>query len=169
MEGVFLHNYSETYIFAMLNQRQCSFGFVSTLCFCWVKVSETTGRPVLFFFCCFFFCCCFFPQSKGLMVPTRLNYINEKSWFILNMRKYKFHSNYAVKHSPFTDGEQQTYRTGGEQTHRTDGKQQANRTGEEQRTQQSGGEQQPHLTGGKQQTHRHYSFVFHHVRFNDVS
>ena len=67
------------------------------------------------------------------MVRTRLNHINEKTWFILNMRKYKFHSNYAVKHPPFTDGEQ-TYRTGREQTHRTDRKQQAHRTGGEQQT-----------------------------------
>ena len=68
------------------------------------------------------------------MVRTRLNHINEKTWFILNMRKYKFHSNYAVKHPPFTDVEQQTYRTGREQTHGMDRKQQAHRTGGEQQT-----------------------------------
>ena len=55
MEGVFLHNYSETYIFATLNQRQYSFGVVSTLCFCWVKVSETSGQVLFFFFFFFFF------------------------------------------------------------------------------------------------------------------
>ena len=33
------------------------------------------------------------------MMPMRLNHRNEKTWF---MRKYKFHSSYAVKHPPFT-------------------------------------------------------------------
>ena len=84
-------------------------------------------------------------------------------FFVLNLRNYKFHSKYVIKQLPFTDGEQQTYRTGGKQTNRKDGKQQTpgrHRTGGEQQTQQS---------GGKQQTHRHQSFVFHYVRFNDVS
>ena len=34
----------ETCILAALNQRQCSFDVVSTLCVCRVKVSETTGQ-----------------------------------------------------------------------------------------------------------------------------
>ena len=75
-------------------------------------------------------------------------------FFVLNMRNYKFHSKYVIKQRPFTDGEQQTYRTGGEQTNRKDGKQQTpgrHRTSGEQQTQQS---------GGKQQTHRHQSYCF---------
>ena len=35
-------------------------------------------------------------------------------FFVLNLRNYKFHSKYVIKQPPFTDGEQQTYRTGGE-------------------------------------------------------
>ena len=53
----------EIYIFATLNQSQCSFGVVSMLCVCWVKVSETSGQ-VLFLS----------SLEKGLMMPTRINH-----------------------------------------------------------------------------------------------
>ena len=80
------------------------------------KISETTGQDLVF------------PQERGLMVRTRQNHINEKTWFILNIRKYKFHSNYAIKHPPFTDGEQPDIQ-GGRRADTSDGrKQQANRT-----------------------------------------
>ena len=111
---------------------------------------------------------CLFPLPRGVweglrLVIMALPGLSFYLFFVLNMRNYKFHSKYVIKQPPFTDGEQQTYRTGGEQTNRKDGKQQTpgrHRTGGEQQTQQS---------GGKQQTYRHQSFVFHHVRFNDVS